>query len=141
MATFNKFYSFVEDLAEGKHDFSTDQIRYALQAAAPSQTDSVLTDLDAFTYTNLTDDGPGSRGITTAASAQTTGTYKLTLTDITITASGGAINTFRYIVLYNDGAPSDELIGWYDYGADLDLANTETLLIDFDGTNGVLTIA
>jgi hypothetical protein len=46
-------------------------------------------------------------------------------------------------VIYNDTATNDELIGWYEYpgGVDLTLASGESLLIDFDGSGGVLTIA
>jgi len=137
MATFNKFNSFVEALAEGKHDLGSDQIMVALCAAAsaPVAGNSVLTDLTEIAYTNLS-----SRNVTTVASAQSGGTYKLTLQDLTLTASGGSVAEFRYIVLYNDTASNDELIGWYDYGSGLTLANGESLTIDFDGSNGVLTL-
>jgi len=59
-----------------------------------------------------------------------------------LTASGGSVAAFRYVVLYNDTptSPADPLIGWYDYGSDLTLLNGETLTIDFDGTNGVLSL-
>lgn len=137
MATFNKFNSFVEALAEGKHDLGSDQIMVALCAAAnaPVAGNSTLSDLTQIAYTNLS-----SRAVTTVASAQSGGTYKLTLQDLTLTASGGAVAEFRYIVLYNDTAENKELIGWYDYGSGLTLANGESLTIDFDGSNGVLTL-
>jgi hypothetical protein len=138
MATFNKFRSFVEAVAEKVHNLGSDQLVVAMCAAAnaPVNTNSVLADLTQVSYTNCS-----SRNVTTASSAQTTGTYKLTLTDLTLTASGGSVGPFRYVVLYNDTAASDELIGWYDYGSDITLASGETLLIDFDGSNGVLTLA
>jgi len=137
MATFNKFNSFVEALAEGKHDLGSDQIMVALCAAAsaPVAGNSVLSDLTEIAYTNLS-----SRNVTTVASAQSGGTYKLTLQDHTLTASGGSVAAFRYIVLYNNTAANKELIGWYDYGSELTLANGESLTIDFDGSNGVLTL-
>jgi hypothetical protein len=43
-------------------------------------------------------------------------------------------------VVYNDTSASDNLIGWFDYGAALTLGDNETLTIDFDGTNGLLQI-
>lgn len=137
MATFNKFNSFVEALAEKVHNLGSDQLVVALTAAAnaPVATNTVLANLTQISYTNLS-----SRNVTTASSAQTSGTYKLTCNDLVLTASG-AVATFRYVVLYNDTATNDELIGWYDYGSDITLANGESLTIDFDGTNGVLTIA
>jgi hypothetical protein len=137
MATFNKFNSFVEALAEGAHDLGSGQIKIALCAAAnaPVAGDGVLADLTEISYTNLS-----SRDVTTVSSAQSGGTYKLTLQDHTLTASGGAVATFRYIVLYNDSAANDELVGFYDYGSDLTLADGESLTVDFDGSNGVLTL-
>jgi hypothetical protein len=61
---------------------------------------------------------------------------------MTITATGGAIAAFRYVVIYNDTptSPADPLIAWLDYGADVTIAQNETLLIDFDGSNGVFTL-
>lgn len=139
MATYNKFNQFVEDLAHKVHDLSADQLVVALTAAAnaPVATNSVLANLTEVSYTNLS-----SRNITTSSSAHTSGTYKLTLADLTLTASG-AVSTFRYVVIYNDTptAPADPLIAWYDYGSDVTLANGETFTVDFDDSNGFLQIA
>jgi hypothetical protein len=138
MATLNKFNAFVEDIAEAKHNLGSDQIVVALTAAAnaPVATNTVLANLTEISYTNCS-----SRNITTSSSSQTSGTYKLVLTDLVLTASGGSVGPFRYIVLYNDTGTGDPLIGWYDYGSDLTLASGETLTIDFDGSNGVFTLA
>lgn len=139
MATFNKFNAFVEAVAEKKHDLGADQLVVALTTAAnaPSAADdAVLTDITQISYTNLS-----TRNITTSTSAQTSGTYKLVLTDLVLTASGGSVGPFRYVVIYNDTAANDELIGWYDYGSDLTLGDGESLTIDFDGTNGFITLA
>ena len=139
MATFNKINQFTEDLAEKVHNLGADALTVALTAAAnaPVATNSVLANLTQISYTNLS-----SRAISTSASAQSTGTYKLTLTDLVLTASG-TVAAFRYVVIYNDTptSPADPLIGWYDYGSDLTLLNGETFTIDFDGSNGVLQIA
>lgn len=137
MATFNKFQPFVENLAEGVHNLGSNQLVVALTNTAPVATNSVLTDITQITYTNLS-----SRNITTTSSAQTTGTYKLILTDLVLTASGGSVGPFRYIVIYNDTptSPADPLIGYYDYGSSITLADGETLTIDFDGVNGVLSL-
>lgn len=137
MASYNKFQSFVEAVAEKVHNLGSDQITVALCAAAnaPVATNTKLSDLTQISYTNLS-----SRDVTTASSAQSSGTYKLTLTDLVLTASGN-VATFRYIVLYNNTATNDELIGWFDYGSDVSLANGDTFTCDFDGSAGVLTIA
>jgi hypothetical protein len=76
-----------------------------------------------------------------SSSAQTAGTYKLVIDDVTITASGGSIAAFRYFVLYNDTATNDELIGWWDYGSSIVLANGESVTADFSATNGALQIS
>jgi hypothetical protein len=138
MATFNKFNSFVEALAEKVHNLGSDTLTVALCAAAnaPVASNTQLSNLTQISYTNLS-----SRAITTTSSSQTSGTYKLVFQDLTLTASGGAAAAFRYVVIFNDTATNKELIGWYDYGSDLTLASGESLLIDFDATNGVLQLA
>jgi len=138
MATMNKFNSFVEALAEKVHNLGADQLVVGLttNANAPSASlDSVLTDITTIAYTNLS-----TRNITTTSSSQTSGTYKLLLTDHVLTASG-AVATFRHVFIYNDTATNDELVMFGDYGQDVTLANGETFTIDFDGTNGAISIA
>lgn len=135
MAALSKFNSFVEALAEKVHNLGSDQLVVALTNSAPDATDTILTDITEISYTNCS-----SRDITTASSAQTSGTYKLTLTDLVLTASG-SVGPFRYAVIYNDTATSDELIGWADYGAPITLGTGETFTLDFDGSAGALTLA
>lgn len=140
MAAFNKINAFVEHLAEKVHNLGADALTLALTAAAnaPVASNSVLGDLTQISYTNLS-----SRVLSISSSSQTSGTYKLVIADIVLTASGGSVAAFRYVVVYNDTptSPADPLIGWYDYGSDLTLANGEALTVDFDGTNGMIQIA
>lgn len=137
-ASFNKFNSFVEDLAEKVHNLGSDTLKIALTNTSPTATNTILSNITEVSYTNCS-----TRVITTSSSAQSSGTYKLVLTDLVLTASGGSVGPFRYVVLYNDTptSPADPLIGWYDYGSAITLADGETLTLDFDGTNGVLTLA
>lgn len=134
MAAFNKFNCFVEDMAEKKHNLGADTLKVALTNSAPAATNTILANITEVSYTNLS-----SRTITTSSSSQTSGLYKLVLADLTLTASG-AVGPFRYVVVYNDTATNDELIGWYDYGSNVTLANTDTFAIDFDGTNGAFSV-
>jgi hypothetical protein len=134
MATFNKFDSFVEALSEKVHNLGADQLTVALSNTAPVATNTVLTNITEITYTNLS-----ARNITTSTSAQTSGLYKLVVADLVLTATG-AVGPFRYVVLYNNTATNKELIGWYDYGSSITLATGETFTLDFDQTNGVLTL-
>lgn len=133
---FNKFNSFSEALAEKVHNLGSDTLTLALCATgnAPVATNTVLANLTQIAYTNLS-----SRTLSQSSSSQTSGTYTLKITDKVLTASGTVAN-FRYIVIYNDTATNDELIGWYDFGREVSMSNTDTFTIDFDGTNGVLTL-
>lgn len=136
MATFTKFQPFIEDLAEKVHNLGSDQLKIALTNSAPNATDDQLSDITEISYTNCS-----SRDITTSSSSQTSGTYKLVLADLVLTASGGTVGPFRYVVLYNDTATNDELISYYDYGSALTLNDGETFTIDFDPSAGALTLA
>lgn len=126
MATFNKFNSFSEALAEKVHNLGSDQLTVALTNSVPLATNTILANITEISYTNCS-----TRNITTVSSSQTSGTYTLVLTDLVLTASGGSVGPFRYVVVYNNTATNDELIGWVDYGSSITLADTETLTIDF----------
>lgn len=141
MATYNKFRQFVEDAAEKVHNLGADTLKVMLVNSAPVNTNSIKGDLTEISAGNGY--SAGGTAATISSSAQTTGTYKLTLADVVFTASGGTIGPFRYAVLYNDTptSPADPLIGYFDYGSSITLNSGETFTVDFDGTNGVLTIA
>lgn len=145
MATFNKLNGFVEHVTEGVHDLGSDQLAVALSNTAPGSESTpptgatatcILANVTQISYTDLS-----SRDITTVSSEQTSGTYKLTLTDLVLT-SGGSVGPFRYVYLYNStpAAPENPLIGYWDYGSSITLGDGETFTVDFDGTNGVLTL-
>ena len=134
MATFNKFHSFVEALSEKVHNLGSDTLTVALSNSLPVNTNTVLANITQIAYTNLS-----TRVLAGVTSAQTTGTYKLDANDLVLTASG-TVAQFRYVVLYNDTATNDELIGWYDYGSAVDLLNGETFTITWDAA-GILTLA
>ena len=137
MATYLAFDSFVEDMAEKTHDLGADQIQVALSNSAPVDGDSDLGDISEIAYTNL-----DAQTITTTSSAQAAGVYKLTLTDKVLNASG-AVATFQYVVIFNQDsvAPTaDRLIGHYDNGSPVTLADGETYTLDFDDSGGFITV-
>ncbi|MBP7704212.1 MAG: hypothetical protein KA105_02865 [Caulobacter sp.] len=137
MASFNKFNSFTEALAEKVHNLGSDTLKILLTNSAPVATNTVkanLTEISAGSgYT------AGGEVVTVTSSAQSSGTYKLVGSDVVFTASG-SVGPFRYAVLYNDTATNDELIGWWGYGSSITMASGETFTVDLDATNGILQI-
>lgn len=138
MASYNKFQSTVEALAEKVHNLGADTLKVALTNSSPVNTNTVLANITQIANGNGYLTGGATAALVT--SAQTSGTYKLVLDDVVWTATG-TMGPFRYAVLYNDTATNDELIAWWDYGSDVTLANGDTFTVNFDGTTGVLTIA
>lgn len=128
MATPSKFNSFPEALAEKVHNLGSDTLKVALTNTAPSASNTQLTDLTEITAGNGY--SAGGFAITVSSSSQSGGTYSLVLNAATLTASGGSIGPFRYVVLYNDTATNKELICWFDRGVALTLADTESYTID-----------
>lgn len=129
MAVFNKFNIFSEDLAEKVHDLNADTLRVYLSNTTPdAAADAVKADLAEISTVN----GYTGAVDTQNATSRSGGTTSVTGVDVVITATG-AVGPFRYVVLYNDTptAPADPLIGWWDYGASISLANGETFTIDF----------
>lgn len=143
MAAFNKFQDFVDQLGRGVHNFAAHTLKVALTNTAPVATNTVLADITQIaTGGGYTSGAGGGLLLDTVVWSETSGTAKLTIADEVFTATGASVGPFRYVVLYNDTptAPVDPLIGWYDYGSAVTLAAGESLTIDFDGTNGVLTL-
>ena len=143
MATFTKINDWVENLAEGAN-CASDQFVIALSNTAPGSEatpptgdgDGVLANVTQITYTNLS-----SRNVTTTSSGQAGGTYELILADLTLTASGGSVGPFRYVYLYDDTPAGDPLVGYWDYGSSITLANGETIDIDFSDANGAFQLS
>ena len=140
MASFNKFDIFTLDKNQAVHNFNPsggDQITVALTNVAPTATTAVLADITEISYTGLS-----SRNVTTTGASQTSGTFKLTVADLTLNATA-SVGPFRYVVLYNSGTSvkTNPLIGYYDYGSSITLLNGESLTLDFDDANGLYTDA
>ena len=139
MAVFNKFNSFVEALAEKVHNLGADTLTVALSNTLPVNTNTVLANITQITYTNIQNGATTGRDLTGVTSGQISGTYTLDANNLVLTAIG-TVPTFRYVVLFNQSATNDELIGWYDYGAAVNVLNGETFTVTWDAA-GILTLA
>jgi hypothetical protein len=139
MATFRKFNAFPEHLAEKVHNLGADALKLALttNANAPTSSNAILSDLTEIDYSHCS-----SRAVSIVSSSQSSGAYKLLLSDVTLVASGGSVGPFRNVVLYNDtpSSPSKPLVGWIQLGADVTIASGDAVVVDFDGTNGALSL-
>ena len=140
MASYTKFNQFTDDLIGGVHNFDSHTFKVMLTNTAPVATNSIRGNLTEISGGNGYTTGGTATTITTSTSS---GTAKVTGSDVVFTASGGSIGPLRYAVLYNDTptSPADPLIGFWDYASSITLADTETLTIDFDSTNGIFQIA
>lgn len=138
MVAYNKFNAFVADLTLKVHNFSTDTLKVMLSNVAPVATNAVKADITEIAAGNGY--SAGGSAATLVSNGQTGGLETLKLNNVTFTASGGTMATFRYAVLYNSTAASGNLIGWWDIGSGLSLPNGSQFQVQFDAVNGVLTI-
>jgi hypothetical protein len=130
---YQKFTAFVTDLGLEKHKLDTDTLQVALcnAAHAPVAGNGVLADLTQIAYTNLSTQVI----VTTSWSGG-----KLVVQDLVLTASG-AVAPFQYVVVFNQSAPADELICFFDKGYEVTLTAGETFTCDFNQTDGLFQVA
>lgn len=138
MTVFNKFNSFVLDAATKVHNLNSDTLKVMLSDVAPVATNTVKANITEIAAGNGYSAGGNAAAF--VSGADTSGTYKLVIGQPVFTASGGSIAQFRYAVLYNSTAASGNLIGWMDYGAEVNVTNGNSFTVAFDQTNGVLTV-
>jgi hypothetical protein len=138
MASFNKLNQFVADVANKVHNLGSDTLKVALTNTAPAATNTVFANIVEIAAGNGYTAGGGAA--TLISSVQSGGTYVLKLNNVTFTATAGSIGPFRYCVLYNATPAAGNLIGWYDYGTNLTITAGNSFQVQFDATNGVLTL-
>lgn len=141
-STLTTFDDLSDQIGRAVHNFASHTFKFALTNTLPVVGNTVLADITQISngggYTGGAGGGYPLDGI---SYVETNGVAILTFTDEVITAVGGAIAAFRYIVAYNDSAtsPADALLGWLDYGSALTLADTESLTVDL-GASGLLQV-
>ena len=144
-STFTFYQDFKEQLGKGVHDLATHDIKVVLAAAANApnvSTHDELADVTQISATGgYTAGAGGGYALSGESYTETSGTGTFTHTDpFVITASGGSVGPFRYLIYYNNTSTGDKLIGYLDYGSDITLADTETVSIDLPA-GGLFTVA
>lgn len=130
-----KFNTFAGDLAGKVHDLlgtagsTADTLKIYLSNTAPNvSTMAVKSDLAEITEQN----GYTAPVSTGNVGVNSSGTVTVTGTNVTITASGGSVGPFRYIVLYNATAGTTPLVAYWDYGSNLTLNDGDSFVIKFN---------
>ena len=139
MASFNKFNAFVADVGNKVHNLGADTLKIMLSDVAPLATNSIKSNLTEIAAGNGY--AAGGSAVTITSSAQSGGTYKLVGNNVTFTAAGGAIAQFRYAIIYNSTPVNGNLIGWWDYGTEVNVTNGNSFQVQLDQTNGILQLA
>lgn len=131
ISAFTKFNAFSEHVLEKVHDFDLDTLKVYLSNTAPDVAlHAVKADLAEIAAGN----GYAAGGVDVEnTTSRTGGTTSVIGVDKTIAAAGGPVGPFRYAVLYNDTPAAgviDPLIGFWDYGQPVTVADGETFLVD-----------
>jgi hypothetical protein len=136
MTSFTKFQLFVDDLVAKAHNFKSDTFKVMLSNTLPvAATAHVTGDITEISAGN----GYSAGGPTTALTVtNTAGVEKVVAANAVVTATG-AIGPFQYACVYNSTA--SKLVGFFDYGSAVTLANTDTFTVVFDSTNGLFQIS
>ena len=121
MAVYRKFNEWSEYLSEVFT--SSDPIKLALTNLAPNANDVTLGDITEISYSYCS-----SRDLTISGS-YSSGIYSILINNITLTASGGNVGPFRYIVIYD--VNNSALICYYDYGYSITLASGQSIDLTF----------
>ena len=131
MASFRFYSSFFAALFDEKHSLKSggDTLKARLLTTALDPADDVWADISADEV--ATGGGYTAGGITCSITSATwaDGAFSVVIASPSWTGSGGGFS-FRSLVLVNDTAPNDELIGGVDFGRTIPIAsgdNTKTL--------------
>jgi len=144
MASFVKFYDFVHQLALGTHHFESGvgggTFKVYLTASTPSVgTHTKKGQGGGAELADITNEhGYAPADIQNDESA-TGGTSTITAVDVTFTATNGSFGPFRYIVIYNDTATDDNLVGYADYASSITVLDGETFTVNFGASLMTIT--
>ena len=136
MAEYKKFQPFIGKAFNGLINLQTDECSVALTENLPLATYSTLSQITPISYEFLPAPDRVLQGQT---SVETGGIYKFGVEDLTLTAQGGPVGPFQYVVIYDSGNGDDSLICWFEYPELITLQNTETLTLNFSEQNGLFS--
>lgn len=125
-----KFQDFVEQLGLEGHQLNTDTLKIALTNVLPVNTQTVFDPVTNHAAPAANDGYTAGGHDVLNTWSEAGGVATLAGTDVTITAGPGGIGPFRYIVLYNDTNPADQLLMFYDHGSSITLADGESYVFD-----------
>lgn len=137
MATFTFFHEAIKNIGNGTIDFDSHTFKAMLTNTAPSQSNNTvkadITEISA--GSGYTAGGATLSSVTWAETGAGTGVFRFDCDNIAWTASGGAIAAHRYLVVYDDTAAGDELVGYVDRGSSDTIAdgNTRTWTVSASG--------
>jgi hypothetical protein len=136
------FDEFKGELGKGTHQLNSHVIKLALSNTAPdAAANDELADITQIAATGgYVAGGQALDSVVWEETGAGTGIWRLVSADEVFTASGAAIPTFRYGVLYNDTSTGDKLIGYIDYGAAVNIADGSSFTFDVNASNGWLQL-
>jgi hypothetical protein len=123
--------------------FDTDTFIIALSNTLPTASQAGQT----YSAANITEIATGNgytRGtgvaMTTGSNTNTAGVYTWVATAALLTASGGALPTFQYAILYDSTSATKPLLGWWAAASAITMADTDTFQISW-ASNQVLSFS
>jgi hypothetical protein len=137
--TFNKFDTFTADAMNKVHNLAADALKVMLTDVGPAKTNSVKSHITEIAATGGYP--AGGRPCQIASSSQIDGVYKLVAATNTVFTSTGPFPQFRYAVLYNSSTPNGSLIGFWDFGSEINLGVGNTFTVTYDAFTGILQVA
>ena len=132
MPAFNKFNNWVHYVAGGVSGqvvkCASDTFKVLLTNTAPVATNTKYADISATEVANGNGYVTGGTAVGSTSTSNSSGTETFIGNAVTFTGSG-TFGPFRYAVVY-DTTPTDQpLVGWWDYGSSISLANGETFTV------------
>jgi hypothetical protein len=122
-ASFFSFNHFPESVNEKKIDFSADTFKVMLSNQAPLASNSVKSDITEISAAGGYD--AGGKTVPIASSSQAGGVYTaLVNTTLTWTGISPGFGPFRYSYMYDDTSATKVLIGAWDFGSSISVADS-----------------